>query len=155
MGWPDGWTIPAEWRGRRYAAPTGYAAPTFVKVARPSGPDGIGERWANEGTSPTLNGFDASGSRSVSLVGDDAPTVLGVSGGGNRTTDLNVAYVAALDTRRGGVDDNEAQAGHLIPDGLDSLIPDGLDSNRYRCIGNGVVAPVAEWIGKRLAGAVA
>ena len=29
--------------------------------------------------------------------------------------------------------------------------PDGLDSNRYRVVGNGVVAPVAEWIGLRLA----
>jgi DNA (cytosine-5)-methyltransferase 1 len=31
------------------------------------------------------------------------------------------------------------------------LLPPGLDSNRYRCCGNGVVAPVAEWIGQRLA----
>jgi DNA (cytosine-5)-methyltransferase 1 len=52
MGWPDGWTIPAEWRGKRY-------------------------------------------------------------------------------------------------DGSD-LLPVGLDSARYRCCGNGVVAPVAEWIGRRL-----
>ena len=29
--------------------------------------------------------------------------------------------------------------------------PDGLDSNRYRVVGNGVVAPVAEWLGLRLA----
>jgi site-specific DNA-cytosine methylase len=27
----------------------------------------------------------------------------------------------------------------------------GLDSHRYRCCGNGVVAPVAEFIGERLA----
>lgn len=31
------------------------------------------------------------------------------------------------------------------------LLPEGLDSHRYRCCGNGVVAPVAEWIGRRLA----
>ena len=30
-------------------------------------------------------------------------------------------------------------------------IPPGLDSHRYRCCGNGVVAPVAEWLGWRLA----
>lgn len=104
--------------------------------------------------------------------------------------------VAALDTKRGGADDSEAQAGHLIPvpfvkrgraqtadDGEtwgegdvaptlngfdvgdtrttaailgtaeadDPLLPDGLDSHRYRCCGNGVVAPVAEFIGERLA----
>ena len=28
--------------------------------------------------------------------------------------------------------------------------PDGLDGHRYRCCGNGVVAPVAEWIGRRI-----
>jgi DNA (cytosine-5)-methyltransferase 1 len=32
----------------------------------------------------------------------------------------------------------------------DALLPVGLDSHRYRCCGNGVVAPVAEWIGRRL-----
>ena len=33
----------------------------------------------------------------------------------------------------------------------DPLLPSGLDSHRYRAIGNGVAAPVAEWIGRRLA----
>lgn len=32
----------------------------------------------------------------------------------------------------------------------DALLPLGLDSHRYRCCGNGVVAPVAEWIGRRI-----
>ena len=32
----------------------------------------------------------------------------------------------------------------------DPLLPLGLDSHRYRCCGNGVVAPVAEWLGVRL-----
>jgi site-specific DNA-cytosine methylase len=32
----------------------------------------------------------------------------------------------------------------------DALLPLGLDSHRYRCCGNGVVAPVSEWIGTRL-----
>ena len=32
----------------------------------------------------------------------------------------------------------------------DDLLPLGLDSHRYRCCGNGVVAPVAEWIGRRI-----
>lgn len=34
----------------------------------------------------------------------------------------------------------------------DALIPIGLDSHRYRVIGNGVVAPVAEFIGRRIVG---
>jgi DNA (cytosine-5)-methyltransferase 1 len=33
---------------------------------------------------------------------------------------------------------------------IDPLNPVGLDSHRYRCIGNGVVAPVAEFIGRRI-----
>ena len=33
----------------------------------------------------------------------------------------------------------------------EDLLPLGLDSHRYRAIGNGVAAPVAEWIGMRLA----
>ena len=42
-----------------------------------------------------------------------------------------------------------------LPDDADgrrgeSIDPEGLDSHRYRTIGNGVAAPVAEWIGRRL-----
>jgi DNA-cytosine methyltransferase len=37
----------------------------------------------------------------------------------------------------------------------DPLLPLGLDSHRYRCCGNGVVAPVAEFIGQRLREALA
>jgi len=62
--------------------------------------------------------------------------------------------VTALDTKRGGPDDNEAQAGHLVisSEGADDpLLPTGLDSNRYRVIGNGVASPQSEWIGRRLA----
>jgi site-specific DNA-cytosine methylase len=36
----------------------------------------------------------------------------------------------------------------------DQLLPPGLDSHRYRCCGNGVVAPVAEWLGARIADAL-
>ena len=38
--------------------------------------------------------------------------------------------------------------GGIVSD--DPLLPLGLDSHRYRCCGNGVVAPVAEWLGWRL-----
>lgn len=37
----------------------------------------------------------------------------------------------------------------VMPENSD-LYPAGLDSHRYRCCGNGVVAPVAQWIGERL-----
>lgn len=34
--------------------------------------------------------------------------------------------------------------------GMEEELPEGIDSHRYRCAGNGVVAPVAYWIGTRL-----
>lgn len=37
------------------------------------------------------------------------------------------------------------------PEDDDPLLPDGLDTNRYRLTGNGVAAPVAAWVGHRLA----
>ena len=41
----------------------------YVKVARPYGKDGLGERWAREEVSPTLNVFDNNGeTRSVVLM---------------------------------------------------------------------------------------
>lgn len=62
----------------------------------------------------------------------------------------------SLDTKRGGVDDNEAQAGHLVIGGGraedDDLLPLGQDSARYKAIGNGVATPCAEWIAHRLMG---
>ena len=44
-----------------------------------------------------------------------------------------------------------ARAYARVADADDRLLPQGLDSHRYRCCGNGVVTPVAEWIGLRLA----
>jgi site-specific DNA-cytosine methylase len=67
-----------------------------------------------------------------------------------------VDIVQALDAKRGGPDDNEAQAGQLIigagagPVTRVDMLPLGLDSHRYRCCGNGVVSDVSEWIGRRL-----
>ena len=55
----------------------------------------------------------------------------------------------------GGPHAGHAQAGWLIAGNTgaeDDLLPQGLDSARYRAIGNGVASPVAEWIGRRLAG---
>ena len=83
------------------------------------------------------------------------------------------AYVTTtLQPVGGGADDNDAQGGHLIVGtGVRRLMPveserlmgwpddwtrwdvhgnEIADSHRYRMCGNGVVAPVAEWIGHRL-----
>jgi site-specific DNA-cytosine methylase len=50
-------------------------------------------------------------------------------------------------------DTGDVRTTHAIVGGTqddDALLPVGLDSHRYRCCGNGVVAPVAEWIGRRI-----
>ena len=50
-------------------------------------------------------------------------------------------------------DVGDVRTTHAIVGGTqdeDDLLPIGLDSHRYRCCGNGVVAPVAEWIGRRI-----
>lgn len=76
----------------------------------------------------------------------DAGTVLADSG---IVTSLSSSF------GDGGPDAAHAQAGWLIAGRSgdeDELLPVGHDSNRYRAIGNGVAAPVAEWIGRRLAG---
>jgi DNA-cytosine methyltransferase len=52
-----------------------------------------------------------------------------------------------------GFDVGDTRTTHAILGGTgadDDLLPIGLDSHRYRCCGNGVVAPVAEWIGRRI-----
>lgn len=78
----------------------------------------------------------------------------------------------ALDRRRGGADDNEAQAGHLVvsaptggvrrlspvecerlmswPDDWTRLDADTPWGKRYAGCGDGVVANVGEWIGRRI-----
>ena len=77
----------------------------------------------------------------------------------------------ALDRGQGGPDGNSAQANHIVPDGpsvrrltpteCERLMgwPDGWtavdgdktpDGRRYAACGNGVVANVSEWIGRRI-----
>lgn len=81
--------------------------------------------------------------------------------------------VSALKARNGEPDDNDAQAGHLVPSGRSvrrltprecerlqgwpddwtRFRPNGdeiSDTQRYKMIGNGVTAPVAEWVGRRM-----
>lgn len=160
--------------------------------------------------------YDANGESYAIGSSPDPDRVRAPHGLAGRLDDRD-GLVNALDQRRGGADDNEAQAGHLVayvkrgraqnadaPEswaegdvmatlngfdtgdarttaaimgslrehtrpgsntdysvigeftiGDDPLLPLGLDSHRYRCCGNGVVADVAEWIGLRLAAALA
>jgi site-specific DNA-cytosine methylase len=105
--------------------------------------------------------------------GDElARPLISATQGGQRSTDLNTPLVAYTKSRRAQTDtDDETWVdGEVMPTlnsfdvgdvrttaaiiggepQDDPLLPPGLDSHRYRCCGNGVVAPVAEWLGVRL-----
>ena len=60
----------------------------------------------------------------------------------------NEPLAQSLNTLRAG--DSIAYNFHTAVTESDDLLPEGLDGHRYRCCGNGVVAPVAEWIGRRI-----
>ena len=83
----------------------------------------------------------------------DADGMRAPDGLAGRAHDSERVVTQALPTQRVGTDDNDAQGGIAEASGVsdDPLLPLGLDSHRYRCCGNGVVAPVAEWLGLRLA----
>jgi DNA (cytosine-5)-methyltransferase 1 len=104
----------------------------------------------------SYNGQDAYTGHLIPSPPPDSGGVRASHGLARRVDDrAGVEVVQALDAKRGEPDDNEAQAGHLVIGGGgmtdDPLLPPGLDSARYRTCGNGVVAPVAEWLGRRLA----
>jgi len=70
-------------------------------------------------------------------------------------TDAVLVISSSPDAR--GVRAPDGLAGRLDDCGgvEEVMLPLGLDSHRYRCCGNGVVAPVAEWLGWRLREALA
>lgn len=101
----------------------------FVKAGRAQSKDHA-ETWKAGVVTPTLNVFDTGETRATALV------------------------ATALDQGAGGADDNDARGGRIVAGHFgiedDPLLPKGLDSKRYEKVGNGVVAPVAYWIGLRL-----
>ena len=97
------------------------------------------ETWVEGDVANTLNSFD---------VGDIRTThaIVGAHYDGfNQKLEPDGAHR----TLRIGRDSSDFV---IAPDGVgeDPALPLGLDSHRYRCCGNGVVAPVAEWIGRRI-----
>ena len=140
----------------------------FVKKARAQTNEDD-ESWAEGEVAPTLNAFDGGDARATALTFSVAPEggqgadlratqvdtapSLGAAGG-EKSSDRGVRVVASAlpgDRRllSDGHADNVQLAGASAED--DPLLPLGLDSHRYRCCGNGVIAPVSEWIGHRLA----
>ncbi len=110
-------------------------------------------REARAGVAPTLESGTnrTGGTRPPGTTVDTAESLVvaatlnsGGNDGGFRTEPGEHLVIGAkADPRRNGAPDGLAGRSH-------DLLPLGLDSHRYRCCGNGVVAPVAEWIGRRI-----
>jgi site-specific DNA-cytosine methylase len=112
------------------------------------------ETWVEGDVANTLNSFDVGDVRTTHAV----VTSSAAFKWGQSSAARSIGYEEEMSpTVLGGSGGNERPAVHLQVDGApsghqedDDLLPVGLDSHRYRCCGNGVVAPVAEWIGRRI-----
>jgi site-specific DNA-cytosine methylase len=88
--------------------------------------------------------------RSMTLV---APAVFRKSARAQTNEDSETWVEGDVANTLNSFDVGDVRTTHAIVGGTqdeDALLPVGLDSHRYRCCGNGVVAPVAEWIGRRI-----
>jgi len=118
---------------------TGVDRPAVFRKSARAQTNEDSETWVEGDVANTLNSFD---------VGDIRTThaVVGTSYDGfNQKLEPDGAH-RTLRIGRDSSDFVIAEGG--IQD--DPLLPDKLDGHRYRCCGNGVVAPVAEWIGRRI-----
>jgi site-specific DNA-cytosine methylase len=90
---------------------------------------------------------------SYTLTGVDRPAVFRKSARAQTNEDSETWVEGDVANTLNSFDVGDVRTTHAIVGGTssdDALLPLGLDSHRYRCCGNGVVAPVAEWIGRRI-----
>jgi len=83
----------------------------------------------------------------------DRPAVFRKSARAQTSEDSEIWVEGDVANTLNSFDVGDVRTTHAIVGGTqdeDDLLPVGLDSHRYRCCGNGVVAPVAEWIGRRI-----
>jgi site-specific DNA-cytosine methylase len=109
------------------------------------------ETWVEGDVANTLNSFDVGDVRTTHAIVSAAAFKAGNSAAA-RSIGYEEEMSPSLEAGGGGNNkptvllqgaNSPGQQDHL-------LLPVGLDSHRYRCCGNGVVAPVAEWIGRRI-----
>ena len=99
---------------------------------------------------PTLNSFDVGDARTTAAI--LSPTLLAPGPEGGRRDKMPLTVTSELcDGGCGGPEPHQPHDRTFVMPLDDPLLPLGLDSHRYRCCGNGVVAPVAEWLGQRIA----
>jgi site-specific DNA-cytosine methylase len=82
-----------------------------------------------------------------------APAVYRKSARAQHANDSETCVEGEVANTLNAFETTDVRTTHAILGGTpeeDNLLPIGLDSHRYRLCGNGVVAPVAEWIGRRL-----
>lgn len=99
--------------------------------------------FPKEAIAPTLNARRA---KDELVYGDDVisfPSRFGSNAQATKNIAQSFAHSAGAPAVMRGM-----ESSRTMDD--DPFNPVGLDSNRFRCIGNGVVAPVAEFIGRRL-----
>lgn len=90
---------------------------------------------------------------SYTLTGIDRPAVFRKSARAQTNEDSKTWVEGDVANTLNSFDVGDVRTTHAIVGGTgqdDPLLPLGLDTHRYRCCGNGVVAPVAEWIGRRI-----
>lgn len=107
---------------------TQQAYVAYRKSARVNADPDSAETWVNDGRANTLNRFDVGDVRTTHAIVEPAAT--------------SVRRLTPIECERlmGWPDNWTAPPGVRAP-----------DSRRYAACGDGVVAPVAEWIGRRLA----
>lgn len=127
---------------------------TFVKAARARTPEDS-ETWKPSGPSPTLNAFDNAGEARATVISipkmTGTVTTTWAKGAGSTQVEEGHVQPFAEGPRRLTPTECERLMGW--PDGHTSLGGDGKaisDSQRYRMCGNGVVAPVAEYVARNL-----
>jgi site-specific DNA-cytosine methylase len=117
------------------------------------------ESWREGDVAPILNSFDVGDARTtVAVVSRDIAPSLRARGNASHRDDTEAYAIAPTLLAPGPEGGRRDKVPHVLsgePGADDPLLPLGLDSHRYRCCGNGVIAPVADWIGERLAAVLA
>lgn len=125
---------------------TGIDRPAVFRKSARAQTDQDSETWVEGDVANTLNSFDVGDVRTTHAI--VTPTFYERHDQDGRMKQINIAPTLSSKS------DNSVDLPHMLGvfaiDNDDPLLPVGLDSHRYRCCGNGVVAPVAEWIGRRI-----
>jgi DNA-cytosine methyltransferase len=125
---------------------TGVDRPAVFRKSARAQTNEDSETWVEGDVANTLNSFDVGDVRTTHAV--VAPTFYERHDQDGRMREINIS--PTLSSKSDNSVDLPHTMGRFTIDDNDPFLPLGLDSHRYRCCGNGVVAPVAEWIGRRI-----